>query len=1379
MEKRGILCCGISLGILLASLIAAPSVQAEGAGDLASGGGYRPYTEQYNDGVGQQKMSVMHVYLKAGETVCFGTSVSDAQLYSSNDGKPADWLFSNSAMGTGYTDAQLAYVNTADIYVTEGNYANIADAIGAGMTPGKHGVTLIDLPSDAGSTTPGYIYDRAQEAGGADITGSGTGYQTSDRNTISSQAAGYIAGAKTDANKITVESDGIYTAVFFSSSHMAEDPLMKQIDDTAPFSETQGSGTIAAWDISVYHGTTLETGRVFTSELNLNMGGNALDESGVSTGSLHAGMYAVTDDGYQYLVDLNGLDASELTLYASRRGLLSLDSSGGSSSLLHSVRSESSTFSDLEDHGISLNQVPYTDLDENYSLFFEKPSSEALKALNIDAPKAITADGISDFRFTGTGSTAANSGYAGQGGTFSFTSANDTAGSYQIELDFSSSDGGRVVLSNALTSGVNSIAWDGKDANGSPVPAGTYSAVSLKLKSGEVHIPLLDAEQNPDGIRIIRQNGSGTDAEKAAVYYNNSAANAGDASSPWTAASWTVGDGMDETAGTDSASGAMAFTDAGTAGTSLLGDGDRAALDVWTYGSSVEIPLNSYSFSLMDTCFTAAAAWNNDAGTPAGGNPASVTMTLAYSDGTAVTADALGRAITNPAVLDASNHFSATWQNLDASRTYMASETPVAGYTLSSSKITGSAAEGYAVTVTNTYAPTSLKLSCTWDTNGNTGAALPASASFSVYRDAAKTSLYGTYTLDSASGWTKTIEGLDPALSYYVYESEVSGYASSPGGKACGNGADGFTSSFVNTLNDGGNAIVQAFVQWDNGSAGPAFQPKSVEVTLLLNGVTATADAKGNPVTNPVTLSDANGWYYAWSGLPGESAGDYSVAEAYQKGLPGYAISTDPENPPLVLRKLNSTIFNNSRIPTSFTVNQIWADGTGAAQPDSVTVQLRQSTDHGATYADYGDAVTLKKSEGWTYQWTDLPSYAADGTAIQYQAVENAPAGYAVTPGESAGTAESGYTETISGSSLYTSITVSDASTGIRPVSDWITLRKNGSAYDACTLSAAGGWTYTFANLPIRDSEGNPIVYTVSQSAAAGFITSGGSLEGSAAEGYTAAFVNVYQTTGFTASVSFANGVNATPPDSVMVQLRQSTDGINFTDCGQPVKLSSADSWSHAWTDLPIYSHSGSARMMYQAAETAPEGYTAAAGAVSGTADEGFSQAIANTYAYTRITVSDTSIGFRLSSISITLNQNGSPYQTCTLDAANSWTHEFSKLPITDADGNAIVYTVTAGSAASAGKLIGSPESGYTVALENAAAPAESSSKNPILWCITYLDCNGNTVSVQWIRTGEAPLKPAGFSYPDVSNVTSHQDVRPASCMVTARNIVPNTADRK
>ena len=62
MEKRGILCCGISLGILLASLIAAPapSVQAEGSGDLASGGGYRPYTEQYNDGVGQQKMSVMH-----------------------------------------------------------------------------------------------------------------------------------------------------------------------------------------------------------------------------------------------------------------------------------------------------------------------------------------------------------------------------------------------------------------------------------------------------------------------------------------------------------------------------------------------------------------------------------------------------------------------------------------------------------------------------------------------------------------------------------------------------------------------------------------------------------------------------------------------------------------------------------------------------------------------------------------------------------------------------------------------------------------------------------------------------------------------------------------------------------------------------------------------------------------------------------------------------------------------------------------------------------------------------------------------------------------------------------------------------------------------
>jgi len=77
-----------------------------------------------------------------------------------------------------------------------------------------------------------------------------------------------------------------------------------------------------------------------------------------------------------------------------------------------------------------------------------------------------------------------------------------------------------------------------------------------------------------------------------------------------------------------------------------------------------------------------------------------------------------------------------------------------------------------------------------------------------------------------------------------------------------------------------------------------------------------------------------------------------------------------------------------------------------------------------------------------------------------------------------------------------------------------------------------------------------------------------------------------------------------------------------------------------------------------------------------------------------------------------------------------------------------------------------------------AVSPAPAAKTTAKNFLVTYLDCKGNTVSVQWIPSGGSPVAPAGYSYPAVSNVTSHQDVRPSSCKVQAQFIVPNTADR-
>lgn len=1370
MMKNKFLCLLMSIGMLMTTMIADPAVQAEGTEDLTMSSGNRAYTEQISDQFSQH-MSVMHVYLKEDETAYFGTSVSDAQLYKNDSGKLYAWLFSNSAMGTEYTDDQLVYANTGDIYITQGNYTSIAEAIGAGKTPGKDGVVLIDLPSDSGKTTPGYIYDREQEAGGVDITGKGSGYKVTGTNTISSDTSGYIAGIKTNANTFTAPSEGIYTVVFFSSSQISDDPLMKSIDDTTPFSDTQGNGSIASWDISVYQGKQLQTGRVFTNMLYLNAGGNAFSYGGVSTGSLYAKMYAVTSDGYQYQIDLNGLDPSELSLYASRRGLLSLHGDD-SSSLMHSVRSDSNTFSDLSTHNINFNQSLYNpDIDANFNLFFEKPSDDVLNALGIGQPQKLTSSDISDFAFTGANDATANEGYAGQGGTFSFTLNDTTATSYQIELDFSSINGGKVILSNALVSGINSIYWNGRDANGNIVPAGPYNTVSLMLKNGECHFPLLDAEQNPNGIKITRLNGEDTD--KDTVYYNNSASGIGDTASPWMAANWTVADETDATSGIDSSSGAMKFTNEYSQGSSLAGDGDKAALDVWTYGSIEAKSLGSYSFSLFDTSFTVAAAFDNTAGTPSAGNPSSVTMTLEYADGTIVTEDALGNAITNPATLDSSNNYSYTWNHLNPAMTYQAVETPLTGYTTTS--VPSSSGSSYQQTFTNTYTPTTLTITCNWDMNGS-NAELPASASFNVYTDKDKKNQIGTYTLPDKNSWTITIENQDPTQSYYVYEDSIDGFTSSPGGKAFGNASNGFKFIFTNTYNNHDYAIAQALVQWDNANNDVSYQPGSVQITLLQDNVPVSG------VDNPVTLSDANGWYYAWTQLPTiDSTKKYSFSESV---VPGYTVATDPAYPPLVLGSLYSIIFNNSSITTSFQVNKTWDNGSGT-QPESATVQLQQSID-GANYQNFGEPVILNSSNKWSNQWSGLPIYTSDGTKIQYKAIEDVPAGYTVSYGDVTDDEHNNYAQTITDTYSYTNFTVSDAS-DIHPASTKITIKDNtGNSYDTCTLNASNNWTYTFTNLPALDSDNNKITYTAEQNALINYKTS------SNQNGNSATFTNTSKTASFTATATFANGINAMPPDSVTMQLQRSKDGKTYTNYGQPVEFNQAGGWTYHWTELPAYNASGRVQFLYRVVETVPTGYTAAEKDVSGTVDDGFTQEIDNTYAFTKITVSDTSTGTRPDSTKITLRKNGSAYDTCSLSSTNSWTYVFANLPIWDSDGEEIVYTLSQSAVdhyiTSGGTLSGTYSDGYTASFENVYAPAptssatadtrksSSASEKTDSWCITYLDCKGNTVSVQWVPTGGSPLKPAGFDYPDISNVSAHQDVHPSNCKVSTQYIVPNTS---
>ena len=62
---------------------------------------------------------------------------------------------------------------------------------------------------------------------------------------------------------------------------------------------------------------------------------------------------------------------------------------------------------------------------------------------------------------------------------------------------------------------------------------------------------------------------------------------------------------------------------------------------------------------------------------------------------------------------------------------------------------------------------------------------------------------------------------------------------------------------------------------------------------------------------------------------------------------------------------------------------------------------------------------------------------------------------------------------------------------------------------------------------------------------------------------------------------------------------------------------------------------------------------------------------------------------------------------------------------------------------------------------------------------VTFLDCKGNTVKVEWVNAGENATAPTGFgTYSGYWNVTSHRDLKPDACGVNNSFVVPNTADK-
>lgn len=460
--------------------------------------------------------------------------------------------------------AFLLYHSTANPRPTIGSiplrttikvYVNAGETINLGSSANGIGSGRINYRSPTGTagscvTTVGVIANRTQEVAGP-LPNSG-GYTPC-----------IIPSAQT-----TAAGSGVWE-IDFVSPNPAIDNNPTGLLGNAAWTQANSVGWVAAWDVTVRNSTNTGApflGRVYSNSLALRM-----PPSGASFSPL---LYVQTQEGYRYLINPRTLDPFTFVFFANNNGF---KSSTTNLPLYRSVLFPGGT--GLES-GVTVHDPNAADSGNTitHKLFFNPPSGDLPTfAASASGTTWLLRDPIppqpTGLAFTGIEGTTGQAGTTPLGGSFSFNS--NVMGRYQLVLDLNQDgiygNSNDRILSGFATLGANTIFWDGRDNAAAVVPASAvpYGA-QIVLYAGEIHFPLLDAEQNPSGFTIQRINEPTPPTipspDPYRVFFDDAA----------------VG-GSSAINGVNSSSGVHSWTS---------GFGDNKGIDTWTYYPSGITQLN-------------------------------------------------------------------------------------------------------------------------------------------------------------------------------------------------------------------------------------------------------------------------------------------------------------------------------------------------------------------------------------------------------------------------------------------------------------------------------------------------------------------------------------------------------------------------------------------------------------------------------------------------------------------------------------------------------------------------------------------------------------------------------------------------------------------